>query len=421
MSSYLFFLFFAILSASNTQAETPFSTNDLTILIPLSKTGLPTFKVNAGERKLPLFTAKHFQQVLDGAKAEGTEFIPEMLVTHNWFLTGIRYTPCAFFVGKEKPCEEQIRLVYQYFDHNSIPVSGWSDYVIHVVYILQKSVNAQLTPVLKSFKELKNTFSSSTLNKPLGVHPILRSSRGSEYWEKLSGNVLHPLISKSPSLITFMGFGTGGPGSDHWIFLKGDIKNGEWTINKLPVGSPHTSEQIVLDEDAFELRSNIVLPKKYINFFSYNAAPKDSFTAALTILDQSKINDHNVSCANCHMADRVAYAYFSEDPKNQFMKIAQSMKNSDRVTERLIENKYHEGRKPFEISSFRMFGYRDREPIISQRTVNDAAMASYQANSVISASEKSQCPKMEDRFRLVSCLYSTNRSLRDCLNTSNCL
>lgn len=416
----LFSLQFPYVEAS----EVPFSTNDLSILFPLNNLGKPVPTVKPANPQWKIISRDNFDAVLSGAKNSDIKLTDKLKDPESWYLVGFRYSPCSFFVQAVLPCKEQLRFIFQSFRAEN--GSGLEDYALHVVYNLRQSRNVELTNVLKSFRAMKNKYWSYTLDKPLSVNPILSSSRAKEYIEDLKQLIIQPFINKrKPSIITMMGFGSGGSGADNWTFFTGTINSeGVWQQSVLNMGAPLLKEDITLDEHALELNTSVKLEDNRFNLF-YKM--ENRFLAATKILDPKQANDNNTNCASCHQADRSVFigAVGSDvEGKKPVSKYLQAfLSRRMRVSELLIEPKIHEARMGLEISSFRMFGYRDDKPVLSQRTVNDAAAATEYANSIFGIFPRPQCANDGARARLVKCfLQGTNaKTLRQCLVNAKCL
>lgn len=423
LTSFLFITAYLACTLSTAVAEAPFSTNDLSILFPLhTASALPKYQVNPGDQRLRILSRDNFEAVLSSADKLGVELTAEHRSIKRWYLTGLRYQPCVYSKGEAKPCQEQLRFVYQLLANIGNPRPEFQDYVIHVVYTLNTTKMAETSPVLSAFRELKNKYPGYTLDKPLSPNPILDSAKGSAYFKDFSNLVIAKHVNtRKPTLITFMGFGKGGTSSDHWIFFKGNVNaSGDWKLAPLPVGAPETSEQVELDNGSFTLKNNLNLTNK--KFFLFDSSQTNRTLLAFSILDQRLTNDHNVSCASCHMADRLAYMFMGEsETENQLKVFTETLKGKLRPSELVIDSSMHEGRMSFEVSSFRMFGFRSTGPIISQRTVNDSALAVEQANQLLNLKPQTQCPSANQRQMLMRCLYSEGGSALNCLIKAHCI
>lgn len=272
-------------------AENPFSANDLSILFPMTDATKMKHAVTLNTKEWPVVSSEILKQVLAGAEEQGVFLNSKLRDGTNWTLVALRYTPCNNLAGVNLNCIEQIRFVYQPLNAlESLP--GINDYAMHVIYEYGSASKAEVSPRTESFRKIKNRFSSS-LDKPLQVHPILNSEEGAVYLNAIKSEVIDNHIkNRNPSKITFMGLhtfktddGIVTEDPDKWVFFSGDIDaKGVWELTLLPTSAKHKSQILTADIDTGDILSSIKIPKADFSLFGKN----DTTTNAIAILDIKK-------------------------------------------------------------------------------------------------------------------------------------
>lgn len=412
--TFIVTLFYSTLSYS----ETPFSANDLSILFPLKDSSSMKYDISISSSSWGVVSSDAFTQVINTAELQNVFLNSKLKDPKIWKLVALRYTPCNHLAGEILDCSEQIRFVYQPMSA-LIDNYGLDDYAIHVIYEFGRSKEAEITTRLNSFRELKNSFSSN-LNKPLQVHPILSSISGDAYVNSLKVKVIDRHINNlNPTKITFMGLkktklqnGKFEANHDEWVFFSGDIDNkGSWFITLLPTSAIHKSQILTADPESEEgIFSSIKRPISKFSLFGKNNIMEN----AVDILNPLKSNDHNVDCASCHIADRYVFPPLIENGNNLLDQITWMVKDQNRLTEVLIDNSIHVGRRGSEFPIPRVFGYMDIRAAISQRVVMDTALATKQANQLYSLKEDLLCSS-NSNDNVMLCLYIDNTDLTTCL------
>lgn len=412
-------------------AEAPFSANDLAFLLPLDENNnnLPKQPITVGDAQFKIVSSKVLHNILATAQNHKVFLNADLRNPARWYLVGFRYSPCIQFAGKDLPCTEQIRFVFQPHDsERKTPGGGFDDYALHVIYNFAQGKTAQHTPRLASFNKLKLAANGATLDSPLQVHPILNSPAAPAYLAMIKTEIIDKHVAiRNPDNVTFMGLeavkdntGAISADSDRWIFMHGVVNTrGEWSLTNLPIGVPIKTETLRLTEDEMSLESSLGKNLPKITLMRHEP---NYLETSMKIFDGSRTNDHNVDCASCHIADRMVFVpgLALETPKERtayLEKIYPMIKDRARVSEILIDTYLHAGMKATEVPLPRIFGYLDAAPAISQRMVVDNALAVESANQLLKLQVTPQCEGKPKRIKLLECLVFDNytATLNECM------
>lgn len=409
-------IFVAVLTHSIAEArEVPFSVNDMAVLMPLDATsGAPKFKVLVADPTWNVLSKENFSKIIASAERTGIFVNDKIRNPNNWYLVGVRYSPCTIFAGSSPRCVEQMRFVFQPF--KALRSAGFDDYALHVAFNFASGATPQLTTLLDSFRTLKNQFNGKLANKTLKPHPLLSSSEGSAYFRALENQIIVKHVSKRfASGATFMGLGidpeTKEDAPHDWRFFSGQIDTqGHWNLTNLPNGSPSTFQQLTITtpedgESGSGFVTNTPPIKGQAQVLSGDAAKFAE--SSLTIFDMRKTNDHNVDCASCHFADSNIFSpSLDKDSKLAFTRSLTSIfSGRKRMTELVINKDLQAGMKPSEFPVPRLFGYLDQNALVGERLVLDMATSVEQANQLFGLKETPQCPTESQRKKFVDCLY----------------
>lgn len=432
ISIILFSVLFAQADLSAAK-EAPFSINDLAILFPMDVAkNLPKPAISISSDRWKILSQNNFKVVLKAAESKDVFLNEKLRDPKNWYLVGMRYSPCTIFYGRTNPCTEQLRYVFQPIDSVRIEegVKGFDDYAIHVVFNFNNSLNPVRTPILDGFRKIKNQFGAPLVNKTLKPHAVLAGKQSEKYSDALEETIIKPFINnRSASVVTFMGLGKLDINRDDphaWIFFAGQVdQQGLWQLSNLPSSHAQNFElfKILEEEESLPVNSagfhtNIqAIPgQNQLVLGSQHDA-----NVVLNILDMRKTNDHNVDCASCHVADREFFIrglYGNSSEKEKFKKDLFNMfKSRKRLTEIVLNRDIQVGLKGSEFPIPRIFGYLDQTPIISQRMVQDMAISVEQANQLTGLKEVPQCPLDSQRLAFIECLYLSDSggSVSQCL------
>lgn len=441
--------------ADQAQAK-PMSANDMAFLFPLDDSGRPVpFVTLDSEPDIP--GSGNFNRIMQQADADNVFINNVISDPNNWAMVSFRYSPCIFFVGLEAPCKEQVRFVYQPMDQSGL--GAFLDFSLHVTYEFNAADTPQTSEVMSAFLNLRDTANGRTDNLPLAVHPVLSDGlESANYANQIRNIVWEPFIfNRDPKAITFMGLGEaqgGGVNLGEWRFTFGLIdENGAWNQQSLPDGSGQTVEVLGVNPTNGLLESNITADT---GFNVLTGGPVNENAAARALVPHVS-NEHNVSCASCHVVDnqvirstpgRLDLTNFSFD---QFATtILNSIDDASGFGNYLTSNELKGGMftqadgipvvigadTPNDASDdllpedevvTRMFGYMHSEPVISQRMAFDNGMAVNEINKILGVDttdevvvQSNRCSTFSQQINTLSCLFEGgfSTSLEQCIQQS---
>jgi hypothetical protein len=441
--------------------NSPVYPNDTAFLFPVSENRPQPFVSLASEPEIP--GQGNFQRIIDAAVREGVFFGGTLADPNNWAMVGWRYTPCEFFVGEENPCREHVRFIYQPMDVSGNN-EGMLDFSLHVVYEYQANEVATPSELMAAMYQLREAADGKTDGLPLGVHPVLQDRIDrAVYFNRMRRNIWEPFVfDRPPTLITFMGLAaTGDPQNPvdlgDWRFIFGTTEAfGRWTQQQLPDGSGRFMERLFVDQTGTsetnpnfgDLFSNINEPTQ----FNILTGGRVNESTAAAVLLPHVTNDHNVNCAGCHVVDSqiirntnsrlsgVRNGNFSMDQFSaEISGILEDFDGGANFNNYLVSNEFKGGLfteaagspsfgglAPEERVVTRMFGYKNTEPVISQRMAFDNGMAVNEFNKAIRMADRAtelttnSCSGFEPALRVMVCLFGgdLNTSLDQCIAQS---
>lgn len=395
--------------------QIPFSANDLAILLPVEKAFSDSEGLSLGNTNLGFPSSANLAQILIAAVKEGAYVDSSLKSEKHWKLISFRYAPCIFTGKQRNPCEEQVRLVFQPKDLD-LQRPAFRDYSIHVIYVLSEGNKPVKSEFLTFFQELKVLANGATLDLQLQIHPLLAQggSNSFKYWSKIQSGLFQSLLAKrSPKKITMMALGKlesegkEEQRDDHWIFLTGNVKNGDWVQTTLPTGIPETVEHSIVntDEDIYNLKNRSEVP------FNLMVDGIKEQAVAKSIMNPRVAHDGNATCVSCHRADiHLLFSGLVFDKQEQTPiwtnSILEILRSNSRITEVLPRLKNLPGFTPVDAALFRMFGYINDHPVISLRTATDNSKAVEEANLLSGLTPKSQCKSDKERTEVLECLLN---------------
>jgi hypothetical protein len=386
------------------------SANDLSFLLPLNSfdQNKPKQKVTIADTSFDILTQSNFQSILQAAQNNKVFLNNQISNPNNWYLVSFRYSPCIHFSGTANPCKEQIRFIFQ--PHEGEGSTRYLDYAIHVTYELSSGIEPVRSEMMEAMLALRALSGSKTANRPLQVHPVLNDENLSKnYFDFLKLAIFGRFIKgKSPFATTFMGLGRDQQGQmnrGEWNFLFGKMNSsGQWVHSELPTGGGHGV--VTMGFNQGNLSTNLANdPSVKFNLFSSGITPS---LTSLNIFNAVATNEHNVDCASCHVSDNRSFLKNSNVNASEINNFSNNffdqVKNANRMSEVMVDNRFRGARAvPNEVVT-RIFGYMNSAPIISQRVVNDNALAVESVNAVLGALEPVQCSDEVSRKKVVDCL-----------------
>jgi len=280
-------------------------------------------------------------------------------------VVAIRIDPCFPAIpAVPRDCHAQIRFVWQPLNWvNGETIA--SDAAVHSFYEISKD----------EFRELLNRIPQSSLNIPLGVHPLfLKQGYRGAFWTQLRAIILEYTGEKRLSRMTFM---------------TQEQPNQMWDFGGVEV-SPGRLQKIVIPRISTRLQSFVNKAGALFNFLggekpepqgndTFNRllthsadltrgdAPllKQSVDAIYRIENPTIHNPQTIDCVSCHIAQATRVWVTTHFPdlnldKSEFRFTSPLDLTNTSSFQNLTVN-------------LRAFGYFGRKPAISQRTINESA------------------------------------------------
>ena len=289
---------------------------------------------------------------------------------------GVRVDPCGPVPADAGPCTMQVRLVFQPMDASPIVVDDAGpptvDAAVHLTYAV---TGADATTLRGRLAGLKQMAGARTNGKPLGVHPVMREEglKGA-YATAVRQMVLE--VAGAQTLVRATGMGV----------LAGDLQWPFGGVNVLDDGGtermtiPRIAQtqqpvQLLLGGGVMELTIGL---DPGVDKATLLLRPADVKTAAIADVNDAVrstlTTDHpsgptlfTIDCASCHVAARSRER-------------ATSLRGIDVSgwPERFTDDAFDLTRteeQPDDMHVLRAFGYFGRHASITQRTVNESAVA----------------------------------------------
>lgn len=295
--------------------------------------------------------------------------------TYNELLkvVALRIDPCfkegdGWFTS----CRRQIRLVWQPLVEREGKLLA-RDAAVHSFYDLSAT---HWNAFLADYQRLRGAF-PQVAGAPLGVHPTMAAQGlGGEFWRQLKEILLKYCGERSLTRATAM---TLDFNENQWVFIGVDVKAGETTPIKVP-RTPNLGQSIsmtigdgsefratvfpfAMSRPALWLLDNSEVAKKKLSTAELAEASREFFR-----LENPKLHDTgNTDCASCHLAspalvwgERNLEGWADLWRESAF----KSQENLENPTKGTIRTNH-----------LRAFGYFNRSPILSQRVINETAVA----------------------------------------------
>lgn len=369
--------------------------NDVSVLYPLAKSDAELAGyVSAASPGVggPMLPAKLYTDTTHQPKARtGPANIGSDvgLAYDDLRAVAFRVDPCFAKVGpvtNVASCKNQLRIIFQ-----PVQVSGGSsstvDGAVHAFYSLSRE---ELTTVLSSIVELRKQQAPAKSSGPLAVHPILVA-------QGLLGNEAKGLQSillahaGAKNLVRFTIF-TPANLATQWHFSGFDIANGKATPMVIPTlaGNQTTVSFFAgfrgslsggftpstTSKEDMQLLGNLDQAKA-----ATKAVQQSAFDAALRIENPGKHSPDTIDCASCHVAGPAevltggALGLSATGNPNAF--------KPDTKLVRVSETKQTTPVGPASRLNFHAFSYRNDQPMISKRVINETASVVAYVNGTI--------------------------------------
>lgn len=363
------FLLFVGLSAFGQQR---LGLNDITHLFPLPKMDEVSLMWHArtASTRGELLPYSYFQQLprlvsgLDSVK----------LYQQSLKVVAVRLDPC-FMETALRGCQPQIRLVWQPLVVKEY-TSATIDASVHTFYDLTSN---DWQGLIQEYRQLKSSVRYRNLD-PLQVSPALLSlGYQSQYWKAFSSIVLKYVGVQNLVRVTFMNV---NPMGNAWAFGAYKPVNGKLEIQPIP-GIDKKAQVVISKQSvgAETLLDAVPRPSNQDHFFRFlNDSqtakrifpPEHIQSAARTAFEFENTRIHNsgtISCASCHLTRSVSLLARGSFPQWDWKQILKGVaylgtSNMTNTTASFIHGE-----------SLRMLGYFGRQPVISDRVINDTDLA----------------------------------------------
>lgn len=353
------------------------SMNDVSVLLPLPDSSqlpqllMPSSGGHSGEL-LP-------QNILYSLNLRDGSSEIDALSEKKLKVIAIRIDPCFVEGWGPQQCQPQIRLVWQPLQESKSALANTSvfalDIAVHTFYNL---TTEEWIRFLSDWKELSSSFEYASLN----VHPRMKNEGySSSYWESMKQKILDYCGAKNISRATAMTVESQGH-TRIWKFHGYNIENGKMFLISIPrVEVNYQSFSLSMKNFNFKLfEEGLIEPRNLSYEFADILASSNNFMQAkdsqnlsedliktsLQFENPRKNNSGTLDCVSCHLAQPIRVwnlKAFSHSPDifkdNKFNSFLNLDNNSPR---------------PENTNRIRGFGYFARDPVISQRAVNESAL-----------------------------------------------
>ncbi len=380
-----FKLFFLSFLSSFLFIETGFSLEnnlkvyDISILYPLPVQILNNFllKPQDQEKFGELIPKRYYSQLPNLGEAD-----PEVIFKHL-NVVAIRLDPCVPRLTMVETCKAQIRFVWQPINDLRFHGITTGDLAVHSFYDISA---ADLDFIFSEISGYKSKFFkagegrslvSSFANNRLQVHPILSfEGLSGPFAFKLRKLLLNSVGESKMTKLTFMR----NLGSGIWNFGGFDIRNGILTVAKIPhLGQPeqyyyNSSKSktdfvdggpvpAVSEGDQFTfLVSDSENAQKYSDL-----EIADAVKAAAKIENPLLHNPNTVDCVGCHTAQMARIWAIKNRPNLNWEQVIAP------VTYKSDFDLANPSPDVADTTVLRSFGYFGKNPVFSQRVINESA------------------------------------------------
>lgn len=369
-------ILFVLLASMKALALNSLGPNEVSILYPLPQESQLDLLISH-QTANNILPKKVFELVPFFMNTSNSEIYPLLKVV------GIRVDPCFQEGAAPMSCQKQVRLIWQPVTVVNNRVETL-DAALHVFFKLSDKAFDNLIQSLRDLNEKFPLSSEKLLRKDqLTINPKLQKwGLNSDYAKALRKIILTAIYKKELSRITFMKL---KGDDDFWIFGGFDFQEGK----AIPIQIPHTdvTEQEFINE--FAKRDNPqefqggIFPEPSAGV-DFNLLVRDSMLSpslseeeillmvrgSADIDNPQKHNPGTVDCVSCHVSNMVKEWLFKNiDNKNLDLAYAEQSFKSSQFDLTNISKNFHV------TNNLRMFGYFKAQPMISQRTINETALA----------------------------------------------
>ena len=313
-------------------------------------------------------------------------------------VVGARIDPCP--TGETRTCSPQVRLIWQPVEYEEFE-GRWlaRDAAVHCFYGLTleklEFLKTDLWEIKKRFADL----GVDTKLKALDLHPALRNDRTADAFTHEINSVLLKYVGEDNlEKITYVALLVPTKWWRFGAFEKG--RSGKWHTAAIPrLGAPTEDIFNVAVYDGIGLGPEKgidavfnVLPEDYPeadNLFAvinkgyrFNDARdrlvfRGKLDAIARFQNPRKTNVDNLDCATCHYADATKYYVGNRFKELKHVSSTEEFENPDPA----IFNLENRTLAATSTRNVRAFGFFGDKPVISQRTINESALAAHWLNT----------------------------------------
>ncbi|MBX2988017.1 MAG: hypothetical protein KF802_08970 [Bdellovibrionaceae bacterium] len=345
--------------------------NDLSILMPLPANGEEQLMLHArSPGQGGVLMPPPVYEALPGIVVGGDK---QAIYERFLKVVAVRIDPCFAEGTAPRNCLRQIRLVWQPL--KAAP-NGWSthDAAIHTFHVLDEN---QWSSLLTSLRELKTKGFLAT-GLPLQVHPVLRAQgyRG-PYWKELSRLLLSFCGPQNLWRATAM---TVNPMGNVWVFTGFNVNQGQ--LQRIQIARLQRPAQSVFVNirDVSEFIMDISpAPENEIPLLTLvrdsktaqKVKPEAEIAEAVrraVIFENPRLhNPGTLDCASCHIARNVGLWAQERYPRWSWNQLfgKELYRGPGQLSNTTRQNR--------RVDALRAFGYFEKDPIISQRVINESS------------------------------------------------
>lgn len=343
--------------------------NDLSILVPLPKTTEHSLMLSPYENgKNGTLLSKSVYDLFINLVVERSN---QDLWLNQLKVVAIRLDPCFIEGTGPLACSRQLRLIWQpvFAKNNELTTRDAS---MHSFY---EFTEEEYRHLLNEWKRLAKTDEKS----PLVVHPILqKEGLQGPHWNELRALILKHCGSKNLIRITSMNVS----GSEQvWIFSGYDIDS-SGRAKEILIPRIQSSFQSIT-QSSFDITNfwgaltptpsedhefNLLIDDSM--FFKKTQTVIEARKAARSLLSFENPKKHNtgtLDCASCHLANMAHQWVHANYPQLKWDTEFSDVKYESGF------NLLNTTKNKVSPNQFRIFGYFGKEPVISQRVINETA------------------------------------------------
>ena len=378
----MLFLSFVLtcLTSLSALAAAATSMNDVTYLLPIPKSAadLNANYINAMDivGTGPLVSSANLS-LFDWSKIQPDLDLRERANIDRLAVVGVRLDPCFKDLFSEA-CRPQIRLVMQPIDFTTgVPKAG--DLGVHLFFDTSREEIVQLIRFASDYRA--KTFGDASSGAPLQIHPVVsQQGAAGAFWSAMRPQILNVLNSAAKSRIAFF---TVFPSLHAWMFESFNL-NGSSASAIAIAGIGSTIERIQNRAQTAPhdfLVTDGTLPAKVggtdqtFDYLQDSVSFRRSGTGRTNPLVNSLERIENptmhlpgtIDCLSCHSTPSIKESL--RRSTNPLLRSNSTFVSSTLPAAALLNIT----EESYQSNDFRLFGFRNSNPIIGQRVINETA------------------------------------------------